>query len=63
MTAKDKDLQYIKDFSKITITQICKDLKVNRGNLLNGLASAENTKLVKEEITKRIKDIEKRLDQ
>lgn len=52
-----KDLQFIKDFSKITIVSICKDLKINRGNLLNGKASQENTKKVKEEIIKRLKNL------
>lgn len=55
----NKDLQFIKDFSKITIVSICKDLKINRGNLLNGKASQENTKKVKEEIIKRIKELNK----
>lgn len=48
------DLQYIKDFSKITISQICRDLNIDRGNLMNGRASEKNIKLVKEELEKRL---------
>ena len=51
---KDTDLKFIKDFSKITISQVCRDLKVDRGNLLNGRASANTTKLVRDELKKRL---------
>ena len=55
--SKDDNLQFIKDFSKITISQVCRDLNVDRGNLMNGRASESNTKLVKEELEKRLKDL------
>lgn len=55
---KKLDLEYIKKFTKITITSICKDLKVDRTNLIKGNASAETTKKVKEELKKRIKELE-----
>lgn len=51
---KDKDLEYIKNFGKITISKICRDLKIDRGNLLNGRTSKENVLLVKEELKKRL---------
>ena len=36
------DLEFIKNFSKITITDTCKRLKVNKGNLYNGKAGKKN---------------------
>ena len=36
MKEKNEDLEYIKKFSSISITDVCKKLGVNRGNLLNG---------------------------
>lgn len=51
---KEKDLTYIQNFSKINITQICKDLGVSRSNVMTGRSSAETTKLVRKEIEKRL---------
>ena len=36
------DLEFIKSFSKITITDTCKELGVNRENLYNGKAGKKN---------------------
>lgn len=44
------DLTYIKKFSKITITDVCKKAKVNKSNLFNGKASKKNVKKVKKQI-------------
>lgn len=44
------DLEYIKKFSKITITKVCKKLDINRGNLLNGRTTKSNIKKVREEL-------------
>ena len=55
--SKEQDLQFIKNFTQITVSQICRDLKIDRGNLLNGRASEDNTRLVKEEILKRLADL------
>lgn len=55
---KKIDLEYIKKFTQITITKICKDLKIDRPNLIKGNASPEATRKVKEEIQKRIKELE-----
>lgn len=41
------DLEFIKKFSKVSITKACKKAKVNRGNLYNGKVKPEKTKLVK----------------
>ena len=50
-------LDKIKAFSKITISEICKDLKINRSNLLNGKSTKENEKKVYDEIIKRYEKI------
>lgn len=44
------DLDYVKNFSKIHVTKICKKLKVDRANLLNGKTKEENAKRVRSEI-------------
>lgn len=44
------DLTYIKKFSKITITDVCKKAKVNKSNLFNGKASKKSVKKVKKQI-------------
>lgn len=50
---KKKDLDFIKEFFKINITDICSDLKVDKSNLYRGKASSKATSLVREEIVKR----------
>ena len=49
-----KELKYIKRFSKISITGICKKVNVNRSNLLNGTAGYNRERIVKEEIEREI---------
>lgn len=44
---KSEYLDYIKKFSKISITMACEKAGVNRSNLLNGKASKEKTMKVK----------------
>lgn len=44
------DLEFIKKFSKINITNCCIDAKVNRANVLNGTASRQATKKLKRQI-------------
>ena len=39
-------LDKIKKLSKISITKICKELKIDRANLLNGKSTKENEKKV-----------------
>lgn len=51
---KKEYLRFIKDFSKIHISNICKELKINRSNVLNGTASEETIKLLYDEINKRL---------
>lgn len=57
--SKEKDMNFIKAFTKITIKSICEDLKVDVFNLNKGKASEENTKRVKEEIQNRYSLLEK----
>ena len=54
---KKLDLDFIKGFSQITITRICKDLNIDRPNLLKGNASAETTRKAKDELEKRILEL------
>ena len=49
-----KQLKFIKEFSKISITGICKKVNVNRSNLLNGTAGDDREKIVKEEIEREL---------
>ena len=51
---KDKYLKFILSFSKISISSICKDLHINRENILNGKASEETTKKLYDELKKRL---------
>lgn len=51
---KNDLLLYIKNFSKIKISAICRKLFIDRSNLLNGRTSEENLIKVKEEIESEI---------
>lgn len=55
---KQKDLEYIKNFSKINIRDICKELNIDKSNVYRGIASAEKIRQVKEELQKRINELE-----
>lgn len=44
------DIDYIKNFSKITITRACKKSKVNRANVINGRASKKSISKVRKQI-------------
>lgn len=57
MDDKIKNYKFIKDFSKITVTKICKDLDINRQNVFTNKASSENIAKVKNEIDNKIKDL------
>ena len=47
-------LEKIKNISKISISDICKELKINRGNLLNGKSTKENEKKVYEKFIEKV---------
>lgn len=56
---KKRYLDYIKAFQEIKFTKICKELNLDRTNVSKGLASTEAIKKVKEEIEKRIEELDK----
>lgn len=56
---KERDLKYIKGFTKIKLSEICKELNVDKSNIYRGNASSDTVKKVKEEIKKRIDQLEK----
>lgn len=51
---KEKNLNFIKKFSKITIAKVCKNAGVTRQNIVTGTASKEKIKKVREEIESEI---------
>lgn len=51
------DLEYIKTFSKINITNVCKKAKVNRSNVLNGKASNKAVKKLRKQIENEIAEL------
>ena len=53
--SKEKDLQFIKNFSKIKIGLICDDLKIDRSAFWKGEIREEKITAVKNEIIKRVK--------
>lgn len=61
-SSENKDLKFIKSFSKIKISEICKKLKIDKCNLWANKTSHENIKLVKEEIIAEYERIKKELD-
>ena len=54
---KEKYLNFILSFSKISISSICKELNINRSNILNGKASEETIKLLYDEINRKLDEI------
>lgn len=50
----------IKELSKIKISTICKELKIDRANLLNGKTTLENEKRVYEAIIKKYEEVIKK---
>lgn len=49
-----EDLEYIKKFSKISISKICEKNKIDRANLLNNKTTKKNIKTVREDIESEI---------
>lgn len=48
------DIDFIRNFSKISISGICEKTKINRANLLNNKTSKKNIKIVRENIENEI---------
>lgn len=51
----------IKKLSKIQISKICDELKINRSNLLNGKTTEENEKKVYEKIIEKYEEAIKKV--
>ena len=49
-----KDLIFIKKFSKISVSKICKELNINTSNLFSNRTTENNITLVKTEIIKKV---------
>lgn len=46
----DTDLDYIKKFTSIQVTKVCKKLNINYANLISGRSSKKNENLVRREL-------------
>lgn len=44
------DLEYIKSFTSIQVTKVCKKLKIDYSNLISGRSSKKNENLVRKEL-------------
>lgn len=53
-TRKEKNLKFIQDFSKISISDICKKYNISRAGLYTGEIIEEKTEIVREEIENKI---------
>lgn len=51
---KEKDIEFIKNFSSIKLSEILKKFKVDASNFYKGKVSVEKVKLVKDELDKKI---------
>lgn len=52
-------LEKIKELSKINISSICRELCINRSNLINGKTTLENEKKVYDAIISKYENIKK----
>ena len=51
---KEKDINFIKNFSSIKLSEILKKNKIDPSNFYKGKISEEKTKLIKDELDKKI---------
>ena len=54
---KEQYLDYIKAFSRINISGLCRELGISRENILKGKASEETTKKLYDAIKERLTNI------
>lgn len=40
------NIEFLKEYNKITVSRACRDLKISRANLMSGRSSTENSKKV-----------------
>lgn len=53
----NEDLEFIKGFSKIKVSSICKELDIDKSNLFQGKSSYEKTKKVKDKIIEKYNEL------
>ena len=51
------DLEFIKGFSKIQISKICKKYNISKTNIYQGTAKKEKIKIVRDEIFEELKNL------
>lgn len=54
---KQNYLEFIKKFSKINVSSICKLHHIDRVNVLHGRASEETTKIIYNELKKQLEEL------
>lgn len=59
---KLKNIEFIKDFSKITVKKACEEEHVQRGDLYTLRASSEKIQRIKDNIRLRLKELESKYD-
>lgn len=63
MSEKEKDLNFLKDFSKITITKACKQEKICKANVYRLQVSKEHLRNIKENIKIQINSLLEKYDE
>ena len=53
------DYDYIKNFSKITVNKICRELKIDRGNVIRNTTSEENLHKIRKRIESELANLYK----
>ena len=54
------DLEWIKAFTKITLSKVCKENNIDRANLSNNRISKDKITLVKNILEERVNDLNKK---
>lgn len=62
MVQKKEDLEYIKKFNEISISNVCSDLKIDYSNVMNGVASCKKIRRVRKELEYRLDILLHRFD-
>ena len=57
------NIEFLKNYNKITVSKACRDLKISRANLMSGRSSSENSEkivnYIKNELLKLMLECEK----
>lgn len=61
MSKKDKlkNIKFLKNFNKITVSKACEEEQIDRSNLYSMKTSSENIQRIKNNIDNKIKDLYK----